>query len=422
VEQQSALSDALLRQLIAVGQVDILVGLPTLDNAATVLDVARAVHVCFTRDFPRLRTVMINSDGGSTDGTPDLIRSASFPAAGTVLTSHSLRTLHRVVAPYHGLPGKHTALRTVFAAAELTQAKVLVVVNPLGPTTSSEQVTELISPIARSEVEFLAPCHRRHPLDGVLVTQLVRPLVRALYGVGLDEPLGGEFSCSGRFAAHCLKQDIWNHDVDRFAIDLRLRTEAVAEGFAVGQIWRPATTVAGARTKLREAVQQVALALTESLRAHDRFWTKANGVVELRRWGTDPKESSESPAWDYEGLAAQARHDIVEIRPLLEEVLDPSLLARILEETSAPELHSDDELWVRTVYAFAAATRRGPTSVEHLAGTFVPLYLWRSAAFMAHAALEADATVRNELDSLCQTFQRLKPLLVERWSAEVRSL
>jgi hypothetical protein len=28
-----------------------------------------------------------------------------------------------VLAPYHGLPGKHTALRTIFAAAELTQAK-----------------------------------------------------------------------------------------------------------------------------------------------------------------------------------------------------------------------------------------------------------------------------------------------------------
>ena len=68
---------------------------------------------------------------------------------------------------------------------------------------------------------------------------------------------------------------------------------------------------------------------------------------------------------------------------------------------------------------FAAAARRGATSIEHLAGMFVPLYLWRAAAFMAHAAVEADATVRAGLESLCQTFQRLKPVLVERWSAEV---
>ena len=97
---------------MAVGQVDVLVGLPTLNNAATVVDVVRAINVCFTRDFPRLRTVMINSDGGSTDGTPDLIRDATFSEADMVQTSHSLRTLHRVVAPYHGLPGKHAALRT----------------------------------------------------------------------------------------------------------------------------------------------------------------------------------------------------------------------------------------------------------------------------------------------------------------------
>src|SRR5512138_1257861 len=97
-DDESSLSDALLRQLMAVGQVDILVGLPTLNNASTIIDVVRAVHVCFTRDFPRLRTVLINADGGSTDGTPDLIRAASFTDADVVQTSYSLRTLHRVVA------------------------------------------------------------------------------------------------------------------------------------------------------------------------------------------------------------------------------------------------------------------------------------------------------------------------------------
>ena len=421
MEQQSTLSDALLRQLMAVGQVDILVGLPTLNNAATVVDVVRAVHVCFTRDFPRLRTVMINSDGGSTDGTPERIRAASFTEADMVLTSHSLRTLHRVVAPYHGLPGKHTALRTVFAAAELTQAKVLVVVDPSGPATSPERVTELITPIARSEVELLAPRYRRHPRDGTLVTQLVRPLVRALYGVALDEPLGAEFSCSGRFASHCLDEDIWDHEAARFAIDLWLRTEAIADGFTVGQVWRPATTAAGARTTLREAVQQVVLALVESLRAHESFWTAANGVAELRTWGADPREAPDAPTWDYEALAQQARHDIIEIKPLLEEVLDADVLARVVEEISAPGRPLDDELWVRIVFSFAAATRRGPTGIEHLAGTFVPLYLWRAASFMAHAALESAPTVQARLDTLCQIFQRLKPELVESWSAEVRS-
>jgi hypothetical protein len=418
VEHPSALPDALLRQLMAVGQVDVLVGLPTLNNAATVAPIVRAVHLCFTRDFPRLRTVMINSDGGSTDGTPDLIRDATFSEADMVQTSHSLRTLHRVVAPYHGLPGKHTALRTVFAAAELTQARAVVVLDPGGPATTPERVTELITPITHADVEFLAPRYRRHPRDGLLVTQLARPLVRALYGVALDEPLGAEFSCAGRFVSHCLDRDIWDQEMARFAIDLWLRAEAVADGFAVGQIWRPATAASGTRAKLREAVQQVALALVESLREHASFWLATQGVADLRTWGDDPDTAPAPPSWDYEALAEQSRQDIREIRPLLEEVLDAELLARLVDEVSMPAAGLDDELWVRVVYAFAAATRRGMAGIEHLAGVFVPLYLWRAAAFMTQTSHEADADVQVRLDSLCQTFQRLRPVLVDSWSAE----
>jgi hypothetical protein len=419
VENESALSDALLRQLIAVGQVDILVGLPTLNNAATVVDVVRAVHGCFTRDFPRLRTVLINSDGGSTDGTPDLIRDASFIEAEMVQTSHSLRTLHRVVAPYHGLPGKHTALRTVFAAGELIQAKVVVVIDPGGPATTVDRVAELIGPIARADVEFLAPRIRRHPRDGVLITQFVRPLVRALYGVGLDEPLGSEFACSGRFASHCLEQDIWSHEAARFAIDLWLRTEALAKQFMVGQIWRPAITAPAARTTLREVVRQVVVSLVESLRAHESHWLKPSGIAELPTWGTEPAVLPDAATWDYQALGEQARRDMLEIKPLLEEVLEPDLFARLMDDSPGASAGLDDELWVRCVYAFAAATRLGRTSIEHLADMFTPLYMWRASAFMSHTASETPPVIQARLDSLCETFLRLKPALVARWSVEV---
>ena len=105
-----------------------------------------------------------------------------------------------------------------------------------------------------------------------------------------------------------------------------------------------------------------------------------------------------------------------EIRPLLEEVLDAELLARLVEEVSMPAARLDAELWVRLVYAFAAATRRGMAGIEHLAGVFVPLYLWRAAAFMTQTSHEADAAVQARLDSLCETFQRLRPVLGDSWS------
>ena len=417
MEQPSILSDVLLRQLMAVGQVDILVGLPTLNNASTVVEIARAIYACFTRDFARQRTVMINSDAGSSDGTPELIRDASLTDGDVVQTSYSLRTLHRVVTPYHGLPGKHTALRTLFAAAELTQARTLVVIDPTGPATTPHRVAELIAPIARAEVEFLAPRQRRHPRDGALITQLVRPLIRAVYEVGLDEPLGAEFGCSGRFASHCLERGIWAEDAARFAIDLWLRTEAVANHFAVGQIWRPATT-GGAATTLRQAVRQVFLSLVASLRAHASHWRNATDGATLRTWGAEPNGLPPAVDWDHTALAQQARDDIAQIAPLLEGVLDPGLFARLKDDLGAPDSPLEDELWVRIVYAFLASTTRGPASSEQMADMFVPIYMWRAARFMSQTADEPMDLVQARLDALCDTFQRLKPALVSGWHGE----
>jgi len=264
-------------------------------------------------------------------------------------------------------------------------------------------------------VELLAPRYRRHPRDGVLITQLVRPLVRSLYAVGLDEPLGGEFGCSGRFASHCLEQDIWNHESARFAIDLWLRTEAAAERFPIGQIWRPISAPVG-RATLRDVVHQVVLAVIESLRAHESFWRNANAISDLRTWGADPAVIPDITPWDFQALAEQARRDIVEITPLLEDVLEPGLFVGVMDHVNGAGPHLDDELWVRTVYGFATAIQHGRAALDHMADMFVPLYMWRAAAFMSDTSPESPAAVQTRLDALCDTFLRLKPSLVASWS------
>ena len=154
----------------------------------------------------------------------------------------------------------------------------------------------------------------------------------------------------------------------------------------------------------------------ESLRAHDEFWLRASRVRQLRTWGSDPSLFPDPPAWDYQALAAQARHDLGEIEPLLETVLDRAVLGRVMTPNALGELN--DELWVRIVYAFAAATGVGRTGIDHLADMFTPLYMWRAAAFMSAAAAEAPAALQLRLNGLCDTFERLKPLIVAAWTVK----
>jgi hypothetical protein len=219
---------------MAVGQVDVLVGIPTLNNASTIQSVVTAASDAFVRFFPRERTLLLNSDAGSTDETPRLSE-ASRTIRGRSRCHTGLRTEHRISTPYHGLPGKGSALRQILTVAELTQAKAVAVLDAEVTTLTPESIAALIQPVRYQQFDYVAPVYARHPADGPLISQLVRPLVRAAYGWQVREPLAAEFGCSHKFLAHCLEQDVWESDLAQYGIDLWLTGTALTGGFSCCQ-------------------------------------------------------------------------------------------------------------------------------------------------------------------------------------------
>ena len=127
--EESFLSDDFLRQLINVGEVDILVGLPTHNNAKTVGSIVHAIQSDILRSFPRERAVIINADGGSRDGTPELVTGISIDDVRRSSNLYALRTLHSISTRYASTPDSGTAMRTILAAAELLRAKACVVMS-----------------------------------------------------------------------------------------------------------------------------------------------------------------------------------------------------------------------------------------------------------------------------------------------------
>jgi len=128
--EETLLTDDFLRQLINVGEVDIVVGLPTHNNAKTIEPVIRAIQAGILKCFPRERAVIINADGGSQDGTPELVTGASIDDRWSASKVYALRTLHSISTSYARTPEPAIALRTILTAAELLRAKASVIVSP----------------------------------------------------------------------------------------------------------------------------------------------------------------------------------------------------------------------------------------------------------------------------------------------------
>ena len=99
--EDTFLDDDLLRQLMAVGEVDLLVGIVSHGNASTTTQAVLAIARSFQQRFTRQRAVIVDACGADKD-------EASAPSAGFSdvteqnvqiwPTPMSLRTIHRVTA------------------------------------------------------------------------------------------------------------------------------------------------------------------------------------------------------------------------------------------------------------------------------------------------------------------------------------
>src|SRR6266545_1434700 len=111
-----------------IGEADLVVGIPSFNNADTISHVIRAVSAGLAKYFPGARSVVVNSDGGSSDGTPDAVARVGVDY-GAMLISDRQGPLHKIITPYHGIPGKGSAFRTIFEIARRLKATACAVVD-----------------------------------------------------------------------------------------------------------------------------------------------------------------------------------------------------------------------------------------------------------------------------------------------------
>ncbi|MEO6447520.1 MAG: hypothetical protein ABIZ91_05920 [Gemmatimonadaceae bacterium] len=418
----SILSDELVRQLVAVGQVDILVGLPTFNNAGTIETLVQRLHVGLAKFFPRERTVIINADGGSDDGTPDLLRHAPM-AEEEMRGSASLRTTHRVSATYAGLPGRAGGVRTVFAAADLLQARAVVLIDPTITSMTPEWLAGLAQPLAKNEADLVLPVHPRGRFEGPLLNQLARPLLSAVYGRRLRSNMAGTFGCSGRFASRMVRHPMWERDLTGPALDVWLVATAMAEDLRLTQSYVGPSVVAphGARPGLSELFQQVVGTTFLCMEQHANVWKGLAEAFDVPVLGTPHHTDTPDPALDLAPMVERFRTGVRDLAPLLRDIVSPETLARLQAAAqSEASVRVPDPLWAITVYEFAAAAHQGVMNREHLTQALVPLYLGRTASFFAEIASADESAHTQRLAALEREFEGLRPYLVERWNVEGR--
>ncbi len=417
--EETLLTDDFLRQLINVGEVDIVVGLPTHNNAKTIEPVIRAVQAGILKCFPRERAVIINADGGSQDGTPELVVSASINDARSVSKVYALRTLHSISTQYGRSPEPGTALRTILAAADLLRAKTCVLISPDSTTIEPDWLQHLVSPVYKDNFDLVSPIYRRQKFEGVLMSNLLYPMTRAIYGFRVREPYPSEFAVSSRLATDFLSNQAWNDEWGRIGPEICLAIRAIVGKYRVCQSYLGTKARPRRGTSdLVAAIRQTVGPLFSSLDGNFPLWSTVAGSEPVPTAGAQTELELEPVRVNRKHLREMFTTGVSELQPVFQSILPASTLSELqrIATLEIHEFHYPAGLWARTVFEFAASYHKSVISRDHVLQALVPLYRGRTLSFLLENRDCSEEKIESGVESLCCEFERLKPYLLEIWA------
>jgi glycosyltransferase involved in cell wall biosynthesis len=419
VAAQVTFSPTIQQAVRTLGQTDIVIGIPSYNNAHTIGHVVRAAQAGLIKYFPTSRGAIVNSDGGSKDGTPQQVLDAQLPELAVLQVDHPLYPVQRLTTPYHGLPGKGSAFRTIFQVAEALHAKACAVVDSDLRSIAPEWIEMLVRPALEKGFDFVAPYYLRHKYDGTITNSIVYPVTRALYGKRIRQPIGGDFGFSGRLLSHYLRYDVWQSDVARFGIDIWVTTTAICGGFSLCQAFLGAKLhdPKDPASDLSAMLAQVVGSLFAEMERHVEIWTKVNGSEDVPIFGFQFAVGTEPVNVNIKRMVdsfQRAHHDLRDIWSLA--LPEPAMLGlRDLATAADGRFSFSDVLWARIVYDFAVAYHRRVMDRGHLLHSLTPIYLAWVASFILQVQEAGPTEVEERLERLCLTYETEKTYLISRW-------
>jgi len=413
------LPDDLLTRLKEIGDVEIVVGIPSYNNARTIGQVVRAASAGLAKYFPQRKSLVVNSDGGSKDGTREVVLGAELDPDSLLLISHPVHPIQRISTPYHGVPGKGSAFRTIFAVAGQLNAKACVVVDSDLRSIAPHWVELLAGPVLDRQFDYIAPYYLRHKYDGTITNGIIYPITRALFGKRVRQPIGGDFGFSGRLAARYLEKDVWGTDVARFGIDIWMTLTAIAEGFRVGQSYLGAKLhdVKDPGADLTSMFRQVVGSIFGLMESYEAVWQGVEGSEPVPMFGFPFDVGVEPMTVNVERMTKAFCQGVNDLREVYQSFLSQETLEGLKTCTgqAGEEFRISDELWVHLIYECAAAYHHKKLDREHLLQSLVPLYLGRTASFVIQVRESNAREVEERIEQLCQVFETEKSYLAERW-------
>jgi hypothetical protein len=406
----SPLPGDMLAALEAAGPVEVLIGIPALNHARSVVRVLEQVGAGLVRHFSGEKSAILVVDAGSQDGTLETVQ-AWRDAVPAIPAMQELR--------FHGPAQRGQTLLAILLAARRLQASACAFVDADLISVMPEWVEQLLRPILRGEADFVIPIYSRAVSEGTLTTNLLAPMMRSLYGRRIQQPMGGCAGLSRSLVERLLGADIWASDLAVHGLDLWMTTEALVSGAQVVETHvghRRVHPVPG-QADLATTVVRVMGPLFDLMERYQSIWEESRGSVPLPLVGGPAALLPPAGDAPVDRMVRAFRMGLKDLLPIWEQIMEEETLGQLYPLGFSPveEFLLPPPVWARVISDFAVAYHERRLPRDHLLRALTSLYLGRVAAFLVEARAAPPSRLPDILEAIGRAFEAEKDFLRARW-------
>ena len=405
------MTDLIIDNPQGVKSTDIIVGIPSLNEAATIGFTTSQVAEGLGTYFPDYRSAIVNCDNSSPDGT----REAFFGAPCAV------PRLYASTPP--GIKGKGNNLRNLFKVAVELKAQAVVVVDADLTSIEPRWIKNLCEPLL-NDYGYVTPIYLRHKYDGIVTNSLVYPLSRCLYGRRVRQPIGGDFGFSGEMAGYFLENDTWTDAVANYGIDIWMTTLAMYFRKPITQAYLGTPKVHRVMdhgTQSNWAFKQVVSTIFNLQERFAPFWKEVRRSRPTAIFGFGLGESQlPAPVTVDAGLLYGRFHEGArEWGEMWKEILAPPTLGKLHEVLDMEDRYIEmpSQLWARILFDFAVSYRDRIADGETLMNALSPIYSGKSLSYVRATEGMGIGQAEEHIEAECLAFEESKPYLLEKWGS-----
>lgn len=385
---------------MAVKRADIVVGIPSYNEADNISFVVEQASKGLEKYFSDFKSVIVNVDNHSEDGTKQAFLGSNSEVPLKYISTHK------------GVTGKGNNFHNFFDYVLKVGAKAAFVVDADLKSITPEWVKKMCTPVLEG-CDFVVPVYTRHKYDATITNNICYPLIYGLVGKNVRQPIAGDFAFSKSLCRYYLSRK-WNNTTYQYGIDIFMTLNAIFGGFKVTQVCLGSKVHKPSAPKLGKMFVQVVYTLFSELLKNRKKWWNTKSVDNLGFTGKERLGKGQDLKIDDIIIKRTALVDYKQHRKIIKHYLTPSVFAEVDQSFLKGRIVVKPELWTRIVYDLLYMFSKGN---NHLAviKAMKSLYFGRFYTFMHQTRGWSNLEAEKEFRKQAEIFRDLKPYLLVKF-------